>query len=388
MRYRDPESRALSAPNPAIAQGHIEAQSRMAPQHEARELKVSRMHNNKAAKRRPPFAQALAWAAASLCASLPGTLGAQTAASTAQSAGLDCLIQASQTVQVGTATAGVVDSVKAERGDYVRKGQVLVQLQNNVERAALAMAREKADQLGEVRATRSASELAKAELKRAEDLVKENFVSRTYFDRQRAELEVASGRGQQAEERRRLAVREVELASAQLAQRTVMAPVDGVVVERFVSPGEYVEQKPVMRIAQVDPLRVDVLVPAVAFGQVAVGSKAQVTPEMLNRRAQTATVSGVDRVIDAASHTFRVRLELPNPGGKLPPGLRCKAELLTADGKPLITKEAFGAAADRAPSPAARVPAQAAQLPGLPPAKPTAAKLAEVAVPAAGAAPR
>ena len=80
MRHRDPESRVLSAPNPAIAQGHIEAQSRMAPQHEARELKVSRMHNNKAAKRRPPFAQALAWAAASLCASLPGTLGAQTAA--------------------------------------------------------------------------------------------------------------------------------------------------------------------------------------------------------------------------------------------------------------------------------------------------------------------
>jgi membrane fusion protein, heavy metal efflux system len=338
------------------------------------------------AVRRPPLVHAMAIAVASLCATLPATLGAQTTLGAATPSGLDCLIQPSQTVQVGTASAGVVDSVRAERGDYVRKGQVLVQLQNSVERAALAMAREKADQLGEVRATRSASELAKAELKRAEDLVKENFVSRTYFDRQRAELEVASGRGQQAEERRRLATREVELASAQLAQRTVLAPVDGVVVERFISPGEYVEQKPVMRIAQVDPLRVDVLVPAVAFGQVAVGSKAQVTPEMLNRRALTATVSGVDRVIDAASHTFRVRLELANPGGKLPPGLRCKADLLTADGKPLITKEAVGAAAavapGQAPKAANTVVPVAAPLPITTPAKPAAAKVADATAPA------
>lgn len=242
-------------------------------------------------------------------------------------AGLDCLIQPSQTVQVGTATAGVIEAVRAERGDLVRKGQVLVQLESRVERATLAMAREKADQLGEMKATKGASELAQRELQRASDLVKDNFVSKTYYDRQRAELEVASGRGQQAEERRRLAEREVQLASAQLAQRTVMSPIDGVVVERLVAPGEYVEQKPVLRIAQVDPLRVDVLVPAAAFGQVTVGSKAQVVPELLARQVRSATVIGVDRVIDAASNTFRVRLELPNPSNQLPPGLRCKADL-------------------------------------------------------------
>jgi RND family efflux transporter MFP subunit len=261
----------------------------------------------------------------SLCAMASAQTPA--AASPAVQGGLDCLIQPSQTVQVGTASSGVVEAVRAERGDLVRKGQVLVQLDSRVERAALAMAREKADQLGEMKATKGASELAQRELQRAADLVKDNFVSKTYYDRQRAELEVASGRGQQAEERRRLAERELQLAAAQLAQRTVSSPIDGVVVERLVSPGEYVEQKPVLRIAQVDPLRVDVLVPAAAFGQVSLGSRAQVVPELLAREKRQATVIGIDRVIDAASNTFRVRLELPNPGNKLPPGLRCKAEL-------------------------------------------------------------
>jgi RND family efflux transporter MFP subunit len=269
--------------------------------------------------------------ALALCSpGLGGAQGGTPAAGTAALAQLDCLIQPSQTVQVGTASAGVIQSVKAERGDYVRRGQALVHLESQVERAALAMAREKAQQAGEMLATRGASELAQRELERAADLVKENFVSRTFYDRQRAEVEVAHGRGRQAEERRRLAEREVELAAAQLSQRTVSSPVDGVVVERHVGPGEYVEQKPVMRIAQIDPLRVDVLVPASAFGQVALGSKVPVTPELLNRQARMAVITGVDRVIDAASHTFRVRLELPNPGGKLPPGLRCKADLVAA----------------------------------------------------------
>lgn len=275
---------------------------------------------------------AVAWAVVLL----PGVAAAQTNLT----AGLDCLIQPSQTVQVGTATAGVIQSVRVERGDHVRKGQTVVQMDAQVERAALAVAREKAAQLGEMQATRGATELAQRELERAADLVKESFVSKTFYDRQRAEVEVASGRGHQAEEKRRLAAREVELASAQLAQRTVISPVDGVVVERHVGPGEYVEQKPVLRIATIDPLRVDVLVPAAAFGQVAVGSKALVTPELLNRQARTAVVTGVDRVVDAASHTFRVRLELANPGGRLPPGLKCKADL---------TARAFEPAAPAAP---------------------------------------
>ena len=286
-----------------------------------------------------------------------GAYAQTNAKASASPAGLDCMIQPHLVVQVGTAAPGVIQSVRVDRGDLVRKGQPVVLMKSDVERAALAVARERASQVGELRSARGATDLAEREAQRAAQLVDENFVSRTYFDRQRAEVQVAAGRGEQAQERIRLAQREVDLAAAQLSQRTVVSPIDGVVVERFVAPGEYVEQKPVLRIAAVDPLRVDVLVPAAQFGRVAVGSRAQVVPDLLDRRAHTATVTSVDRVVDAASNTFRVRLELPNPGGALPPGLRCKADLAMAAVPSTATSAAPGTRGEVAPAPAVTPPA-------------------------------
>lgn len=256
---------------------------------------------------------------------------------------LDCMIQPHQIVQVGTAVPGVIEQLTVERGDFVTRGQVVAQLNAGVERAQLTVARERAAQVGEVQAAVGSRELADRELVRAKDLHGQEFVSGAYLDKARAEAEVASGRTVQAEERRRQASREVELAAAQLAQRTIRSPIDGVVVERYLSPGEYVDQKPVVRIASIDPLRVDVLVPAAAFGRVQVGDRGVVVPELFNQLKHEATVSVVDRVIDAASNTFRVRLELPNPGRQLPAGLRCKVDL----GASLL------ASANSAPAPSA-----------------------------------
>ena len=82
-------------------------------------------------KNRTPLALTIAVAC-------PALGGAQAPAPPLSLASLDCLIQPSQTVQVGTATAGVIQTVRAERGDYVRRGQTLVQMEAQVERAALA----------------------------------------------------------------------------------------------------------------------------------------------------------------------------------------------------------------------------------------------------------
>jgi RND family efflux transporter MFP subunit len=259
-------------------------------------------------------------------------------AGVAHAQALDCMMQPHQIVQVGSAAPGVIEQIMVERGDRVTQGQPIVQLQAHVERAALAVARERAVGSGEVKVAASSQELARSELQRAQELYEQNFVSKTYLDKARAESGVAGGRTDQAHERRKLASREVELATAQLEQRTIRSPISGVVVERFMSPGEYVDQKPMLRLASVDPLRVDVLVPAVAFGQVELGMTGKVVPELLNQGEHQATVKSVDRVIDAASNTFRVRLELPNPAAAIPAGLRCKVDLglkLPASSAPL-----------------------------------------------------
>jgi membrane fusion protein, heavy metal efflux system len=273
---------------------------------------------------------------------------------------LDCMIQPSQVLLLGSAVPGVVERITVDRGDRVTRGQVLVQLQAHVERAALDVALERASQVGEAVVARSAQELAGNELERAREMYAQNFVSKTYLEKQMAEAQGAGGRATQASERSRLARREVELAQAQIAQRTIRAPLSGIVVERLVTLGELVDQKPLLRIASIDPLRVDVLVPAAAFGQIKPGRKASVVPELFNRNTHMAVVKTVDRVIDAASNTFRVRLELPNPDGALPAGLRCKIDL--ALNLPEANRLALSGAAERAAPtpPAGAKPAPAA----------------------------
>lgn len=236
---------------------------------------------------------------------------------------LDCMIQPSRDVQIGSPSAGVIAEVLVQRGEVVEKNQVLAKLQSDVERAALAVAQERAAQVGEEAVANSSRNLAARELERANELFGQQYVSRTYLDKQRAEAQAASGRTTQAIENRRLARRQLQLAMTQLEQRTIRAPFSGVVVERFLAAGEFVDQKPVLRLAAVDPLRVDVLVPAALFGSIQIAQSAKVFPEMVGAAARTATVKTVDRMIDAASNTFRVRLELPNEDQSLPAGLRC-----------------------------------------------------------------
>ena len=110
-----------------------------------------------------------------------------------------------------------------------------------------------------------------------------------------------------------------------LKQRLLISPIDGVVTERLLVPGEYRnEQSPILTLAQIDPLRVEVFVPTSQYGRIRIGSSAQIHPQQPIGGSYPAIVTVVDQVLDAASGTFGVRLALPNPGLRLPAGIRCK----------------------------------------------------------------
>jgi multidrug efflux pump subunit AcrA (membrane-fusion protein) len=79
-----------------------------------------------------------------------------------------------------------------------------------------------------------------------------------------------------------------------------------------------------MTLAQIDPLRVEVFVPTRFYGQLAIGMVGHVEPEAPVGGDRVGSVTVIDRVIDAASGTFGVRLRLPNPNLALPAGLKCK----------------------------------------------------------------
>ena len=100
-------------------------------------------------------------------------------------------------------------------------------------------------------------------------------------------------------------------------------PIDGVVMDRYKSPGEYVEDQPILKLAQVNPLNVEVIIPLPWLGTIQNGMTARVYPEKPVAGSYSAKVVIVDPVVDSASGTFGVRFELPNPRQRIPAGLTC-----------------------------------------------------------------
>ena len=81
-----------------------------------------------------------------------------------------------------------------------------------------------------------------------------------------------------------------------------------------------------IKLAKLDELRVDVIVPAIYFDDIKLGMKAVIIPEINMNQAYQAEVSIVDKLIDASSGTFDVRLSLPNGNYQLPGGLKCRIQ--------------------------------------------------------------
>ena len=240
---------------------------------------------------------------------------------------LGCLIEPARISDVGSPVIGVIESTLVERGDLVRAGQPMATLRADVERQSVAVAASRAQAIGELRAAEATVELARQKLVRAKDLADQQFISSQALEQARADFQVSEQRLAQAREQRGIFAKEQELAQAQLGLRTIRSPITGVVAERFLSSGERIEEKAIFRVAVVNPLRVEVVLPSTYFSTVRSGMTVTVTPDFPGAAPRLARVTVVDRLIDGASNTFRIRAELPNADYSLPAGLRCKAEL-------------------------------------------------------------
>jgi membrane fusion protein, heavy metal efflux system len=236
-----------------------------------------------------------------------------------------CLIEPQFTAEVGTPASGLIEKVAADRGQAVRKGQLLAVIASDVEKATVVAARTKADSEGEINAAMASRDLSKTKLKRMHLLMQQGFASQLEIDQAKSEFEVADQRTAQARESQAIAKRELVVAEEQLKQRTLRSPIDGVVVERMVHPGERVDGKPLFRIAALHPLKVEIIVQSNQFGILREGMAIGVKPDLPNSQEMTAQVAQVDKIIDSASGTFRARLNLPNPKREIPAGVRCKA---------------------------------------------------------------
>ena len=242
----------------------------------------------------------------------------------------DCLIEARQSIDVRSQVEGVIESIRVQRGDRVKKGDLVATLAAGPERAALDLALSRARMQGELKSAEARVEITRKKWERAVELHKKNFVSENARDEAEAEYRLATEQLRAARENRRLAELEVKRSREVLAQRTIKSPVNGVVVEVLLRPGELMssnQKDAIMRIAEVDPLNVELVLPVSQYGRIRVGQFADVLPEEPVGGSHRAQVEVVDPVVDAASGTFGVRLRLPNPENRVPAGIKCKLHI-------------------------------------------------------------
>ena len=245
---------------------------------------------------------------------------------------LDCIIEPYEIADVGSALSAVVNRVLIQRSERVKVGQVLALLDSTVETAALDVAGARARMTGNVRARDARAELGRQRASRAQRLYGEHVVSKDIEDEALAEAVLAEAELAHARELSMLSDLERRQAVSLVERRTIRSPIDGVVIERHKGAGEVVNEETLFTVAQLDPLRVHVILPAAMYGSVQKDMQAEVWPEISSSGVQLAQVEIVDRVIDAGSGTFGVQLRLPNSDYALPSGLRCRVRFLRPGG--------------------------------------------------------
>jgi multidrug efflux pump subunit AcrA (membrane-fusion protein) len=181
---------------------------------------------------------------------------------------------------------------------------------------------------GEMKAAEARVDISRKKWERADELHKKSFVSANAKDEAEAEYRLATEQLRAVKEGRKLAELEVKRAEEVIAQRTVHSPVNGVVVALLLRPGELTssnQKDPILKLMEIDPLNVELILPVSQYGKIRIGQRAKVTPEQPVGGTYSAAVEVVDPTLDAASGTFGVRLRLPNPGNKIPAGVKCRA---------------------------------------------------------------
>jgi RND family efflux transporter MFP subunit len=233
-------------------------------------------------------------------AGLAGMLVFSALGRAADSEGHQCVVKPSMVVDVGSPVQGVLKSIRVDRGDVVKPGDLLVELESSIQAAEFDLAK-----------LRAAFEDRRAG--RLDMLARGNLVSPQERD--------------EADTKRQIAQGEVKRAAAELARRSILSPIAGVVVERNNDPGEFVKDSRLVRLAQIDPLTAEALLPASLFPKIRPGMQAEIELQEPGRGRHLAAVTVVDRIIDTPSGTFGVQVSLPNPDLSIPAGILCTLRL-------------------------------------------------------------
>jgi len=221
-------------------------------------------------------------------------------------------LQSRQSVTLRPETAGRVVRIAFADGAAVRQGQLLVQLDDTLPRAELSQAQAQLS-------------IARANLKRNEELVAQNFLARRVLDESRASLQVAEA--------------QVELAQARVSRMAIVAPFAGTIGIRHVHPGDYVKDgADLVQLEDSSALYVDFRLPERHQAHLRNGQAVQVRFDAWTEREWQARVQAVEPLVDADGRALRVRATLqPVAGVQLRPGMFARVTVVLGAAEQALT---------------------------------------------------
>ncbi|MBI2393418.1 MAG: efflux RND transporter periplasmic adaptor subunit [Deltaproteobacteria bacterium] len=216
---------------------------------------------------------------------------------------------------VAANASGAVLSTAVERGAFVEKGEVLAKL--DARSAALSTA----EAMATANAAKANVEIAQAECDRVEKLYKANAISGVEYDKQHASCTSAIWSAKVADAR-------VDLAKKGLGDATVRAPFAGMIAERYVSAGEYVQPaSKVARVVSIDPLRLEIVVPEQSVPLVKVGLDVDFKVSAFPEQSFKGAIRYIGPSLRPGSRDLLVEAVVPNTDKKLRPGMFATARI-------------------------------------------------------------
>ena len=223
-------------------------------------------------------------------------------------------LRSDEAVVLRPEVAGRIDAINFREGSPVRKGQVLIRLDDSIPRAELEQAR-------------ANLALAQSQHRRATNLHAEGFISQQARDEAASSLRVEQAA--------------VALAQARLDKTAILAPFDGIVGLRSVSVGDYVaEGQDLAPLEAIDPLKVDFRVPEAYLTRVKVGQSLEVRFDALPGESRPGSVYAVSPLVDAGGRSVVLRAQVANDDAVLRPGLFARVQLLFGQDRALVVPEA------------------------------------------------
>ena len=219
-------------------------------------------------------------------------------------------MEAVQGVTVSADLPGVVARVAFDSGKSVHAGDVLVELDTRQERAQLASLEAQRD-------------LARVNFGRTQQLVNEGVVSRMEYDQATAQQKATEAN-----------VAEIR---ATIERKTIRAPFSGILGIRQINLGQYLSAgQAIVPLQALNPIYVNFGVPQQTAAQVLMGRPLRITKEDLPSVAYSGRVTAVDSVVNEATRNVQVQATLPNPEGKLRPGMFVQVDVVLGAGRSVI----------------------------------------------------